>query len=159
MFHKMRRKEKEIADHGEMVSILNKAEYVTIAMCAGDEPYLVSISHAYDGERNCIYFHCAKEGRKIEVLQTNPRVWGQALVDGGYMQGRCDHAFRTTQFSGRVAFVEDAEEKIRALRLMMMKLDKVPEVVAAQLTQESLALAMIGRIDIDFMSGKASPKA
>lgn len=158
MFHKMRRKDKEISDPCEMVSILNKAEYVTIAMCAGDEPYLVTISHAYDGGRRCIYFHCAREGRKVEVLRANSRVWGQALIDGGYVQGRCEHRFRTAQFSGRVAFVEDQEEKRRALRLMMEKLDKAPDAVAEQVTPESLAKVMIGRIDIDFMSGKASHK-
>lgn len=151
----LRRKEKAITDPNEMISILKEAEYVTIAMCSGDEPYLVTLSHAYDESQGCIYFHCAKEGRKIEILRSNSQIWGQALIDGGYMQGSCDHLFKTTQFSGKVTFIKDPKEKEQALRLMTHKLDKNPEKVIAKLmTAKSLASVMIGRIDISFMTGK-----
>lgn len=153
--HHLRRKEKAITDPDEMISVLNEADHVTIAMSTGDEPYLVTLSHAYDDSRGCIYFHCAKEGRKIEILRSNNRIWGQALIDGGYKQGSCDHLFKTTQFSGRVTFVEEPEEKEQALRMMIKKLDKNPKKVIAKLiTPESLARVMVGRIDISFMTGK-----
>ena len=83
----IRRKDKEITNLDEMKTILKKAKYVTLAMCNGNEPYLVTISHGYDQEKNCIYFHCAGEGKKVKILQENGVVWGQALVDGGYVQG------------------------------------------------------------------------
>jgi len=74
----MRRKEKEITDKEEMINILENAEYITIAMSRNNEPYLVTLSHGYDRNQNCIYFHCAKEGKKIDFLneayekETNP---------------------------------------------------------------------------------------
>lgn len=158
--HQLRRKEKAISDSKEMISILREAEHITIAMSMDDEPYLVTLSHAYDEKRRCIYFHCAREGRKIDILRANNVVWGQGLIDGGYMQGKCDHLFETTQFRGRVTFVEDLEEKEHALRLMIRKLDKNPKkVIAEQITRESLGRVMIGRIDIELMTGKKSLKA
>lgn len=153
----IRRKEKEIKDRDEMIAVLEEAKYVTIAMCKDREPYLVTLSHGYDGENECIYFHCAKEGKKIDILKGNNRVWGQALIDKGYVQKACDHLYATTQFRGRVTFVEDLEEKVYALELMIRALDNVPDwVIETQLNEKSAAEVQIGRIDIEYMSGKKS---
>jgi nitroimidazol reductase NimA-like FMN-containing flavoprotein (pyridoxamine 5'-phosphate oxidase superfamily) len=155
----IRRKDKEITDAREMRQILRSARYVTVAMCAGDEPYLVTLSHGYDETRNCLYFHCAKEGKKIDVLRANNQVWGQALVDHGYVQGSCDHLYATVHFRGKVTFIDDKAEKEHALRLMIESLDENPEaIIPKQITPESVQKVLIGRIDIDYMSGKKADK-
>ena len=159
-YHGLRRKEQEIKEQDELKTILAKTQYVTVAMCRDDEPYLVTLSHGYDEKRNAIYFHCAYEGKKINILKANNRVWGQALIDRGYVQGRCDHLFTSVQFSGRVSFVEDIEEKRRALAVMINQLEHEPEkVMAAKVTDATVVKTCIGRIDIDFLSGKQSEKA
>jgi hypothetical protein len=128
-------------------------------MCLDNEPYLTTLSHGYDEERNCIYFHCATEGKKISILQANNHVWGQALVDRGYVQGACDHLYATAQFRGRVIFVEDMAEKELALKLMIESLDDNPEeIIKKQLLLQSIQKVRIGRIDIDYMSGKKADK-
>jgi nitroimidazol reductase NimA-like FMN-containing flavoprotein (pyridoxamine 5'-phosphate oxidase superfamily) len=155
----IRRKEKEITDRNEMSAILEKAEYITIAMSKDNEPYLVTLSHGYDRERNCIYFHCAKKGKKVDILMEHNRVWGQALWDNGYVQGACDHLYATTQFMGRVTFVEKYEEKRHALEIMIKALEDDPKkIMNEQLTEKSIKSVQIGRIDIDYMSGKKSEK-
>lgn len=158
-FHKMRRGDKEITDPAEMRAVLQEATYVVVAMSVGDEPYLATLSHGYDEERNCLYFHCAPEGRKVEMLRANPNVWGQALVDGGYQQGSCDHLYRTTQFHGKVTFVADQAEKTHALEVMIRHLDEdPPKVIAEQITPHSTGRILIGRIDITGMTGKKADK-
>ncbi|MGY5875736.1 MAG: pyridoxamine 5'-phosphate oxidase family protein [Candidatus Thorarchaeota archaeon] len=153
----IRRKEKAITEHSEMVQILKTAKYVTIAMIDGDQPYLVTLSHGYDEDKNCIYFHCAKDGKKVDILSVNNKVWGQAIDDYGYQQGSCDHLYATTQFSGRVTFLEDIEDKRHALIVMITGLEDDPKkVIEPQITEKSLKGVGIGRIDIDFMSGKKS---
>lgn len=155
----IRRKEKEITDRNEMSAILQKAEYITVAMCKDNEPYLVTLSHGYDRERNCIYFHCAKEGKKVDILMEHNIVWGQALLDKGYVQEACDHLYATTQFMGRVTFVEKYEEKRHALEVMIKELESDPrKVMNEQLTEKSIKGVQIGRIDIEYMSGKKSEK-
>ena len=79
----LRRKEKEIKEKEEIIQILECTKYISVAMCRNDEPYLVTLSHGYDKEQNCIYFHCAQEGKKIDYLRENNKVWGQALIDKG----------------------------------------------------------------------------
>ncbi len=153
----IRRKEKAIEKKSEMIALLKQAKYIHIAMCSQNEPYLIALSHGYDDNRNCIYFHCAKEGKKIDILKENDIVWGQALVDHGYVQGKCDHLYSTTQFRGKVTFLTDIEEKRRALHVMINQLEENPdEVIKEQITENSLIRVNIGRIDIDFMSGKKS---
>ena len=159
-YHDLRRKEQEISNSAELKAILAETQYVTVAMCRDNEPYLVTLSHGYDEERNAIYFHCAFEGKKIEILKGNDRVWGQALVDRGYVQGKCDHLFSTVQFSGRATFVEDESEKRHALAVMIRQLENEPDqVLAAKVSAARVATTCIGRIDIEFMSGKRSEKA
>ena len=155
----IRRKDKEITDVGEMKAILKTARYVTLAMCWEDEPYLVTLSHGYDQESNCVYFHCAGEGKKINILKANNLVWGQALNDGGYVQGKCDHLYVTTQFRGRVTFVDDTREKQHALKVVIKSLNQNPEkIMKKQLSPSAIQKVKIGRIEIDYMSGKRADK-
>ena len=156
----IRRKEKAITDEKIMKKILSEVAYVTIALCKDNQPYLVSLSHGYDPDRNCIYFHCASEGKKIDYLKENNVVWGQAIIDKGYIQGSCDHLYATTQFKGKVTFVNDFEEKKEILINMVHKLDDNPDVlIEKQLTQQSISKITIGRIDIEYMSGKEAKEA
>ncbi|MCK4972518.1 MAG: pyridoxamine 5'-phosphate oxidase family protein [Candidatus Heimdallarchaeota archaeon] len=156
----IRRKEKAITDEKIMKKILSEVAYVTIALCKDNQPYLVSLSHGYDPDRNCIYFHCASEGKKIDYLKENNVVWGQAIIDKGYIQGSCDHLYATTQFKGKVTFVNDFEEKREILTNMVRKLDENPDVlIEKQLTQQSITKITIGRIDIEYMSGKEAKEA
>ena len=54
MRYHIRRKDKEITNPEQLKKILKTAEYVTLALIKDDEPYLVSLSHAYDEAENCI---------------------------------------------------------------------------------------------------------
>ena len=156
----IRRKEKAITDEKIMKKILLEVAYITIALCKDNQPYLVSLSHGYDPDKNCIYFHCASEGKKINYLKENDVVWGQAIVDKGYIQGACDHLYTTTQFKGKVTFVNDFEEKKEALTNMVHKLDRNPDIlIEKQLSQQSITKIAIGRIDIEYMSGKEAKEA
>ena len=159
MTYHMKRKDKEITDASVLKKILRSTRYVTVALCKDNQPYLVTLSHGYDENRNCIYFHCAKEGKKLDYLKSNNAVWGQAMLDYGYLEGQCDHLFASVHFRGKVAFLEQPEEKRLALECMIRQLDKNPESLAAKLVKsdsERLKETVIGRIDLDYVSGKKS---
>ncbi|HEX9913338.1 MAG TPA: hypothetical protein VGB32_00310, partial [Candidatus Bathyarchaeia archaeon] len=92
-------------------------------------------------------------------LRANPVVWGQALLDGGYQQGSCDHLYHTTQFRGVVSFVEDPEEKRRALEIMVRQLDDNPgDIIERQVKPSSVSKVLVGRIDILEMTGKKADR-
>ena len=151
----IRRKEKEIISEDVIINILKNTRYVTIAMCTQNMPYLVTVTHGYDSKKNVLYFHCSKEGKKIDILNENNVVWGQAILDKGYIMGKCDQLFATAQFMGNVAFIDDISEKKHALETMIKQQETSPEeVIKKQITKDSLKKVHIGRIDISYLSGK-----
>lgn len=124
MRYHVRRADREIKDPGKLDRILKDSRYVTVALCMGNTPYLVSMSHSYDEDARCIYFHCASLGKKMDYMRANPRVWGQAIIDNGYEDGICNHMYVTAMFSGTVELVEGVEEKRRILYHLFANQDR-----------------------------------
>jgi nitroimidazol reductase NimA-like FMN-containing flavoprotein (pyridoxamine 5'-phosphate oxidase superfamily) len=158
-FH-VRRKDREITDPAEMRQVLKATKYITVALCRGNEPYLVAVSHGYDEARNCLYFHCASEGKKIVYAQANSRVWGQAVLDFGVTQ-ECDYAYTSVHFSGDLTLVQDLAEKQHGIEVLVRQISFNPEEKLGKIKPEKLVSTTVGRIDIDYMSGKKhqSPKS
>ncbi|MCW3984593.1 MAG: pyridoxamine 5'-phosphate oxidase family protein [Candidatus Bathyarchaeota archaeon] len=158
-FH-VRRKDREITNTSEMQQVLKATKYVTIALCMNNEPYLVSLSHGYDQAKNCLYFHCAPEGKKLVYAQVNPQVWGQAVLDYG-VTDECDYAYTSVHFSGKLSLITDLEEKRHALETLVRQSSNTPEEKLARVKPEKLAKTTMCRIDLTYMSGKkhqAPPK-
>jgi hypothetical protein len=154
-FH-LKRKDLEITDEKLLKKILKETTYITLALSMNNQPYLVSLSHGYDEKNNCLYFHCATEGKKLHFFKANPTVWGQAILDYGYVQGKCTHLYASVHFQGKVTIIENLEQKRNAATCMINQLDKEPAKLIADLTEKRLINAVIGRIDIDCISGKKS---
>jgi hypothetical protein len=153
----MRRQELEFKNKKRMREVIASQECMTIAMCKGKEPYLVTVTYSYDARNQSFYFHCAPVGKKIDFLKANPIVWGQILEDLGYVTGKCEHNYRTVMFRGNAGFVTDANEKRRALGLMIDKLEERPSEARKRLiTQSSLEKVSIVRVKVLELSGKES---
>ena len=102
------------------LEVLDKAPYVTVSM-ADDEgmPYGLPLSLVRTDEKT-FYFHCALEGKKLDILRHNPRVCLSAVTKCKPTVGPKDGSF-TLEFKSAIAFgkaeiVEDDSEKIAALR-------------------------------------------
>jgi nitroimidazol reductase NimA-like FMN-containing flavoprotein (pyridoxamine 5'-phosphate oxidase superfamily) len=153
----MRKKDQEITERTELIAILREAHYVTMAMCMDDEPYLVTMSHGYDADRNAIYFHCAQRGKKMDILRKNDLVWGEAVMDTGYDGPECKQDYATAQFRGRVSFPQEDGEKRHGLTVLLEQFGAdVDKFFAKDDTDEAVVKVNIGRVDIDYMSGKRS---
>lgn len=69
---KCQKEDREIGTH-EALELLSKCEYGVISTVGKDgQPYGVPVSYAY--RDNCIYFHCALDGHKIDNIANNPKV-------------------------------------------------------------------------------------
>jgi nitroimidazol reductase NimA-like FMN-containing flavoprotein (pyridoxamine 5'-phosphate oxidase superfamily) len=151
-FH-VRRKDREITDSDALKKVLKSTNYVTVALCMDNEPYLVSLSHGYDETKNCLYFHCANEGKKLVYMKANSKVWGQAVLDYG-VTDECDYAYTSVHFKGTISLIENLREKQHAIEVMVRQLSENPEEKLAKIRPEKLAKTTMGRIDIEYMSGK-----
>ena len=151
-FH-VRRKDREITDSVVLRKVLKSTKYVTVALCMDDEPYLVSLSHGYDEKRNCLYFHCADEGKKLVYLKANSTVWGQAVEDYG-VTDECDYAYISVHFKGTMSLIDDLPEKQHGMAVMVRQLSENPKEKLAKIKPEKLAKTTMGKIDISYITGK-----
>ena len=71
MFREMRKKQRQLPQE-EAAAILREGSSGVLAL-AGDEgwPYAVPLSYLYLEGR--LYFHCAREGYKLDALRKEPR--------------------------------------------------------------------------------------
>jgi nitroimidazol reductase NimA-like FMN-containing flavoprotein (pyridoxamine 5'-phosphate oxidase superfamily) len=153
-FH-VRRKDREITESDEMHQVLKDTKYVTIALCMEGEPYLVAISHGYDQTRSCLYFHCASEGKKLIYAKANPQVWGQAVLDFGVTQ-KCDYSYSSVHFRGKLSLITDLNEKKHAMEVLIRQVSLDPETKLVKIKPEKLYSTTMGRIDINYISGKSN---
>ena len=152
----MHKKEREITDRDVLVDILNEGQYVVIAMCRENEPYIVTLSYGYDREAHALYFHTALEGLKLDLIEQNPRVCGTVIEDRGYIQGECAHAYRSLVLWGEMCVVDDVDEKRRGMEILIDHLERDPDPIKHKHLQKADAYERVNilRLDIQHMTGK-----
>jgi uncharacterized protein len=148
----MRRKNREITDRAEIDAILHSANLMRIALVDGDTSFLVPVFYAFDG--TAIYFHSAKAGTKIDIMKRNNKVCFEISIDHGVIKNdvACDFEakHRTIIGFGKVVFIGDESEKIKALDLIVAQFsEKKFEYPKANLGQ-----TVVIRIDIESIKGK-----
>jgi len=151
----MRRNEKEITEKDELIQIIKAGKFATISMAKDNEPYLVTLTYGYDLTKNALYFHCAKEGLKINFLKYNPNVCGTIVEDGGYSDG-CIQIFRSVVFRGKMVVVDKIEEKKCGFDVMINHLESDKNIVKDKNLNSDDAYikpAML-RLDISHITGK-----
>lgn len=117
----MRRQDREITDKTEIERIIRKALVCRVALSDDDSPYVFPVCFGYkDG---CIYFHSALEGKKIEILKKNSRVCFEMDIEHELVEGErgCDWGmlYSSVIGYGTASYVEDMEEKKRALNILL----------------------------------------
>lgn len=121
----MRRKDREITDQKEIISILSRGNVCHLALIDGNEPYVVALNYGFDAERfpPAVYFHSAREGKKIDCIRANPS--GCMVIDVGHElvtgESGCDWGmkYESVVARGVLEIVESIDEKKKGLDLLM----------------------------------------
>ena len=124
----MRRAEFDVKDKNSINEILQACEYGTLSLISEGKPYVVALNFVFF--ENSIFFHGAKEGKKIEAIKSNPNASFLVVKPysfiSSYFFDTMD-AFPGTQFfasvlfEGKVAFIEDGNIKAKVLNALMKK--------------------------------------
>jgi nitroimidazol reductase NimA-like FMN-containing flavoprotein (pyridoxamine 5'-phosphate oxidase superfamily) len=152
----MSKKEREITDRNVLSEMLRQGKYATIAMCRGDEPYIVTLSYGYDERRNALYFHCSLKGLKLDFVNHNPNVCASIIEDQGYKMDECRQAYRSVVFWGSMHIVEDLQEKKHGMEILLNHLEDDPSRIRKRSLKSDQAYKEVGmlRLDITEISGK-----
>ncbi len=154
----MRRKEQEIKDIKEIEEIIRKAQVCRLGLAVDNTPYVVPVNFGYDAGENCIYVHCAKEGRKLDMIKRNNTVCFEMDVDmeiSGREKMPCNWstAFRSVIGYGNAFIIDDFDEKRRALDFIMKQYSSE---TSFEYSKKSVENVGIVRIVITNLTGKKS---
>jgi len=150
----MHRKDKEITDIKSIEKIIHKANVCHLALSLDDTPYVVPICFGYSAET--IYFHSAKEGKKIDIIKKNNKVCFEFDVDHELVESEnaCnwEMKFRSVIGFGRASIIKNIEEKKAALSILMRNYsDKT-----FLFLEENLKNTLLVKIEIEQITGKES---
>lgn len=128
----MRRKDREINDKTDMMEILDQSDVCRIAFVTGAAPYIVPLNYGYrweDGNTGQpgaleLYFHCAAEGRKLDLMRADNRVGfeidtAHELITNPQACG-WGMKYKSLIGSGRLHVVKDFNEKRQYLDRIML---------------------------------------
>ena len=119
MFREMRRKKQQLTQEETMV-ILREGTSGVLSL-TGDEgyPYGVPLSYVYDGDK--LYFHCAKEGHKIDAIRKNPKASFCVIAQDEIVPEKYTTCYRSVIAFGSVRILENEGEKRRAIEELALK--------------------------------------
>lgn len=152
----MRRHDRELTERGELEAILRTADVCRLAFSTGGAPYIVPMNFGYrwDG-RLVLFFHCASEGRKLELMKANPSVGFELDVDHRLVKApeACTWGmdYGSIIGTGRLSMVEGDEGRRDALDAIMAQygFEGTPGYAAAK-----YAKTVVLRLDVEEFSGK-----
>ncbi len=122
----MRRKDREVTETAELLKIIQACKVCRVAMQDDQGLYIVPLNFGYefmDG-RLTLYFHSAKEGRKIDILSKSPAVAFEMDCNHQLIESdvACQngYSYKSIIGNGRASLTEDIDEKIKGLSLIMV---------------------------------------
>jgi nitroimidazol reductase NimA-like FMN-containing flavoprotein (pyridoxamine 5'-phosphate oxidase superfamily) len=151
----VKRRDREIADRGEIDRIIAAAMVCRIAMARDDEPYVVPVSFGYDGR--AIYIHTAGSGRKISFIEDNNRVCFEVETNVSLQTDESDpcnwtFAFESVIGYGTISELTIPAEKVAGLNRIMRHYSGRDW----DIDQAAIASTRVWRIDIESVTGKRS---
>lgn len=119
MFRQMRRK-RQALPYEECAAVLHRGTSGVLAV-AGDDgyPYAVPLSYVYDGEK--LYFHCAKNGHKIDAIARNPKASFCVIGKDQVVPEEYTTYFRSVIVFGAIRLLTDEREKRSAIEKLAVK--------------------------------------
>jgi hypothetical protein len=154
----MRRHDREITQKEELIWILAHSEVCRLAMNTGGAPYIVPLNFGYEWtDRLRLYFHCAREGRKLDLFRIDPRAGFEADARHELVTRKvaCDWGMKFSSVigTGILKEITDTAGKRHALNMLMEHygFSGEPEYAAAMLD-----VVIILCLEVSEISGKAN---
>lgn len=148
----MRRKDREI-DAQAALAVVDKCGYGVLSMVSREgRPYCVPLSIVREEDR--IYFHCATQGEKTELLRENPQVCMACVGNVCPVPDKFTTEYESAIVRGTAEEVLTEEEKIHALLLLCRRHTPSNMEAFDGVVANSLACTAVWSIRIESVTGK-----
>lgn len=152
MFRDMRRFKQKLTER-ECEEVLFRGTDGVLALC-GDEgyPYTVPLNFVYkDG---AIYFHCAKDGHKIDAIKNCDKASFCVVDKNDIVQEKYTTFFKSVIVFGRMSEVEDENEKYEGAKALTEKLcSDFKDGIDEEIERFNSRLNIL-KLTVEHMSGK-----
>ena len=155
----MTKRELQITDENQIRAILDGAKVVHVGMCVDNEPYVVPMNYGYAMEdgRLTIYLHSAQQGKKLDMIRANSRVFFEMDCDRVPFEGEkpCQYGLSYSSLMGRgtAHILEDVEEKMEAMTTLM----KTQTRKDFTFNEKLVSIVAVVRIDVEEYTAKHRP--
>ncbi len=119
-------KPRMLTNPAEILETADKSEVCYLGMTdLENKPYVLPFNFGI--HEGMIYFHSAKEGRKIDILKNNPFVCvsfsNSHVLRWQHEKVACSYSmkYRSVLAFGKVEFINDYDEKVLAVNIIMRK--------------------------------------
>ena len=157
----MRRHDKEVLDHDQIMAVLSRCSVITFAMHNGDYPYVQTMNFGFADkpEGLQLFFHGANAGQTPELLRQNNKVGFMIYRNYGEVIGNSvctsDTVFESVCGCGEVHFLENPEEQEEALRAIIRQVgDQRPD----PFNPETFRRLAVYRLDVQEYTCKVARK-
>lgn len=159
MVQGLTRREREITDLEQIIKILEKENIIHIGLVDGDEPYVVPMNYGFTMEdgKLTLYLHGATEGKKINLMRANPKVFFSIESDITAFSGNVACQYGTSYSSimgkGTAKILDDVEEKKSGLSIFM----KSQTGLDFEFNDRMVSAVAVIRIDVSDYTAKHRP--
>ena len=152
-FRPMRRGKQQMTD-GENRDVLAKMTSGVLAL-SGDNRYPYAVPISYVLHDNLLYFHSAVTGHKIDAVKNGEKASFCVIEQDKVLADKFTTAYRSVIAFGKISLVDNADERLLALRLLTEKYSpNVPEEAVDQAINSGLNRVAILRLEIAYLTGK-----
>lgn len=122
---KMRRKDREVVDVKKMLEIVDACDCCRLGLVDEEGAYIVPLNFGYENQNGelILYFHSAGEGKKIELVKQQQRVFFEMDTKHGLMEGEAacaySYLFQSVMGKGKIELLKDYQEKCYGLERVM----------------------------------------
>ena len=155
----MTKRERQVTDESRIEEILDTAKVLHLGLCVNNEPYVVPMNYGWtrEGGKLVIYLHSAVRGRKLDMLQANPKVFFELDCDRVPFEGElpCQYGMTYASVMGRgtARILEDVAEKEAAMSVLM----KTQTGKDFSFNERLVSIVAVIRIDVTEYTAKHRP--
>ncbi len=153
MFREMRRK-RQLLSEKDSIAVLEKGTSGVLSLLGDDGyPYGVPMSYVYI--ENKIFFHCAKEGYKIDAIRKCDKASFCVIDQDDIVPEKYTTYFRSVIVFGKVRILTDKSELQKAIEKLAIKYHPKDDMLNREKEiSKGLNLLYVIELSIEHMTGK-----
>ena len=149
MFKKMRRSDKEMS-YEKTLELLTRGEDGILGTISDNGyPYTVVVNYVY--LNNKIYFHCAKEGHKLDNIQRNEKVSFTVYDNVEVLGEKLTTLYESLVVFGKAKVIDANREVLLAL---VNKYASIDQEKVLKMIDNEFNITSLVEIEIDHITGK-----